>query len=66
MTTLELIIAELDRQTELPHGNSLDCFSAVEPQRTLIDGYVDLVALAAAIDKEMVARARLELASPSL
>jgi hypothetical protein len=51
MTTLEIIITELDRQAEASRASGLGCFSAADPEDALIDGRVDLIALAAAIDK---------------
>jgi hypothetical protein len=51
MTTLEIIIAELNRQHEDKNGD-LTLLRIDEPGIALIDGDVDLVAVAAAIDKE--------------
>ena len=51
MTTLEIILAELDRQHEASRAGGLGCFDATDPKYALIDGRIDLAALAAAIDK---------------
>ena len=52
MTTLELIIAELKRQHEESRHDGLGYLRIEDPEKTCIDGDVDLVALAAAIDKQ--------------
>lgn len=51
MTTIEIIVAELRRQLEgNPYPHSIGWLEQDNPKATKIDGYVDLVALAMAID----------------
>ena len=50
MTTLETIVAELQRQHEECKSHGLGWFDSTDTKSALIDGYVDLEALAAAID----------------
>lgn len=54
VTTLEIIIAELQRQRDKAGWDSLGWFNAEDPKEAVIDGRVDLVALAEAIDRERV------------
>lgn len=51
MTTLEIIIAELERQHEASRAGGLGYLRLEDPKRAVIDGEVDLGALAASIDK---------------
>ncbi|WFT94328.1 hypothetical protein QA633_39665 [Bradyrhizobium barranii] len=50
MTMIEVILAELYRQSEADKGPGIYVDSS-DHQRTMIDGWVDLVALVEAIDK---------------
>jgi hypothetical protein len=49
MSKLEIIIAELKRQYEASRGTGLGWFDAERPNEAVIDGRVDLVALAVAL-----------------
>jgi len=51
MTTLEIIVAELKRQHEESRSGGLGYLRLEDTKRAAVDGDVDLVALAAAIDK---------------
>jgi hypothetical protein len=50
METLALIRTELRRQHDISRGTGLGCFDDTRPNDALIDGRVDLVQLAYAID----------------
>jgi hypothetical protein len=50
MTTLEIILKELHRQHDESRANGLGWFDDSDPREAVIDGRVDIVALAAAID----------------
>lgn len=52
MTTLETIVAELKRQYEESRSNGIGWLDTDRPKEAVIDGRVDLVALAAAIDAQ--------------
>jgi hypothetical protein len=51
MTTLEVIIAELQRQADVSRSQGLGWFDADNPKNAVIDGSVDLTALAEAIER---------------
>jgi len=50
--TLRTIIDELQRQTDTSRYRWLGCFDPTDPSNALIDGDVDLTALADAIDNQ--------------
>lgn len=54
MDTLAIIRAELQRQADNSRGGGLGCYVDDDPESALIDGDVDLVALATAIDAARV------------
>ena len=51
MKTLGAIIAELERQNDESRGFGLGCFEANDPSSAVVDGRVDLVALANAVER---------------
>lgn len=61
MTTIDIIRAELRRQSELPSDGS-PYFNDSDPRCAIVDGRIDLVALAEALDRArtVVAGAGLE------